>query len=163
LLTKLANTAPPSGIKLKIFRAPIYLYRIGLGGLLGERFLLLKHRGRRSGKQNETVLEVIHHDKEKFRVFVASGYGEKSQWFKNILADNSVHIKLKQVEFGATARVVSSQEAETLLIQYANTHPKSMKAVARLSGYDMDGSESDILEFSKIIKIVEFTRSDEHL
>ncbi|MFT5013240.1 MAG: deazaflavin-dependent oxidoreductase (nitroreductase family) [Patiriisocius sp.] len=158
MLTKLGNPAPPSGIKLKLFRAPIYLYRIGLGGLLGERFLLLKHRGRRSGRQNETVLEVIHHDKENSTVFVASGFGEKSQWFKNILADNSVHIRLKHSKFDAEARVVSSQEARTLLIQYANTHPKSMKAVARLCGYDMDGSESDIFEFSQIINIVEFTR-----
>lgn len=157
MLTKTGNPAPPSGIKLKLFRAPIYLYRIGLGALLGERFLLLKHRGRRSCKQNETVLEVIHADKEKHKVFVASGFGEKSQWYKNILPDDAVSIKIRNVEFDAVARVVSSQEAETLLSQYANTHPKSMKAVAKLSGYDMDGSESDILEFSKIIKIVEFT------
>jgi hypothetical protein len=36
-------------------------------------------------------------------------------------------------------------------------HPNSVKGVARLSGYAMDGSEQDVIEFSKIIKIVEFT------
>jgi hypothetical protein len=30
-------------------RAPIGLYRVGLGGLLGTRFLLLEHVGRSSG------------------------------------------------------------------------------------------------------------------
>ena len=38
---------------------PIYLYRLDLGRLLGHRFLLLVHRGRKSGLLRETVLEVI--------------------------------------------------------------------------------------------------------
>jgi len=36
-------------------------------------------------------------------------------------------------------------------------HPKSIKGVARSSGYEMNGSEQDVIEFSKIIKIIEFT------
>jgi hypothetical protein len=40
------------------FRLPIYLYRLDLGRLLGHRFLLLVHQGRRSGLLRETALEV---------------------------------------------------------------------------------------------------------
>jgi len=36
-------------------------------------------------------------------------------------------------------------------------HPKSIKGVARLSGYEMDATKKDVIEFSKIVKIVEFT------
>ncbi len=38
-------------------RAPIGPYRIGLGGLLGRRFLLLEHVGRRSGLPRHTVID----------------------------------------------------------------------------------------------------------
>ena len=47
---------PVTGLKRIMFRAPIFLYRIGLGGLLGKRFLLLNHIGRK------TVMEVVNHD-----------------------------------------------------------------------------------------------------
>src|SRR5215204_4945342 len=39
----------PTGALRLAFRLPIYLYWLGLGQLLGHRFMLLTHRGRRSG------------------------------------------------------------------------------------------------------------------
>ena len=44
-----------------LFRLPVYLYRCHCGGLLGHRFLLLIHRGRRTGRRYETVLEVMEY------------------------------------------------------------------------------------------------------
>ena len=40
-------------------RLPSYIYHLRLGGLLGHRFLLLTHRGRRSGLARRTPLEVL--------------------------------------------------------------------------------------------------------
>jgi len=45
----------PTGASRLAFRLPIYLYRLNLGWLLGHRFLMLVHRGRRSGLLRETV------------------------------------------------------------------------------------------------------------
>ncbi|MEP5567920.1 MAG: nitroreductase family deazaflavin-dependent oxidoreductase [Halioglobus sp.] len=160
VLRKVGEPAPPKGLKLKLFRSPLYVYRLGLGFLLGERFIHLKHWGRKSGKPRETVIEVIEWDKEHSKMFSASGFGEKSQWFQNISANSSVFVTVGNIQYQATARVVSSDEAKNVLLRYAKAHPKSIKAVARLSGYDMEGSEQDILEFSQIIKVVEFSLSD---
>lgn len=157
MLRKIGEPAPPKGLKLKLFRAPLYFYRFKLGFLLGERFVHLNHWGRKSGNLKETVLEVIDQDKANRKVFSASGFGEKSQWFKNISANNSVFVTLKNTEYKATARVLSADEAKDVLLRYVKAHPKSIKGVARLCGYEMDGSKQDVLEFSKIIKIVEFT------
>jgi len=157
LLRKIGEPAPPGGLKLKLFRAPLYFYRFKLGFLLGERFIHLRHWGRKSGKLKETVLEVIDQDKANKKVFSGSGFGEKSQWFKNISANNSVFVTLRNRQYEATARVLSADEAKDVLLRYVKTHPKSIHGVARLSGYDIDGSEQDILEFSQIIKVVEFT------
>ena len=157
MLRKIGEPAPPKGLKLKLFRAPLYLYRFKLGFLLGERFINLKHWGRKSGNLNETVIEVIDHDKAKGKIYSASGFGEKSQWFKNISANNSVFVSIKNTDYKASARVIPDDEAEKVLLRYVKAHPNSIKGVARLSGYAMDGSEHDVIEFSRIIKIVEFT------
>ena len=156
MLRKIGEPAPPKGIKLKLFRAPIYLYHLKLGFLLGERFIHLQHWGRVSGALKETVIEVIDQDKTNGIIYSASGFGEKSQWFKNISANGDVFITLKNTLYKATARVVSEKEAEEILLRYAKAHPSSIKSVARLSGYKIDGDDRDVIEFSKIVKIVEF-------
>ena len=51
----------PSGFSRLMFRLPIYLYKVGLGGLLGGRFLLLNHVGRKSGQPRQAVVEVVRH------------------------------------------------------------------------------------------------------
>jgi deazaflavin-dependent oxidoreductase (nitroreductase family) len=157
MLNKIGEPTAPEGLKLKLFRLPLYLYRFNLGFLLGERFIHLKYWGRKSGDLKEAVIEVIDQDKSDRKVYSASGFGEKSQWFKNILANNSVFVTVKNTEYKATAKVLSAIQAEEVLLRYVKAHPKSIKSVARLSGYKMDGSEQDVIEFSKVIKIIELT------
>lgn len=160
MLKKIGEPAPPKGLKLKLFRAPCYFYHLKLGFLFGERFIHLKHWGRKSGKLKETVIEVIDQDKVNRKIFSASGFGEKSQWFKNIFANNAVLVTLKNTEYKATAKVLLADDATRVLLRYAGAYPKSLKGVARLSGYEIDGSIQDVVEFSKVIKIVEFTLSE---
>jgi hypothetical protein len=76
----------PAGILLLVFRLPVYLYRINLGWLLGRRFLLLTHRGRSSGRVYRTVLEVVRHAPSNRETIVVSGWGERSDWYRNLRA-----------------------------------------------------------------------------
>jgi len=128
-----------------------------LGFLFGERFIHLKHWGRKSGQLKETVIEVIDQDKTNGVLYSASGFGTQSQWFKNISVNNAVFVTLRNTEFEASASVLSADEATEVLLRYVKVHPNSIKSVARLSGYEMDGSEKDIIAFSQIIKIIKFT------
>jgi deazaflavin-dependent oxidoreductase (nitroreductase family) len=157
MLKKIGEPAPPKGLKLKLFRAPRYFYHFKLGFLFGERFIHLKHWGRKSGQLKETVIEVIDQDKTNGVLYSASGFGTQSQWFKNISVNNAVFVTLRNTEFEASASVLSADEATEVLLRYVKVHPNSIKSVARLSGYEMDGSEKDIGAFSQIIKIVKFT------
>ncbi len=157
MIRKIAEPAAPTGLKLKLFRAPIYLYRMKLGFLLGRRFILLKHWGRKSATLKEAVIEVIHRNEAEGKIYSASGFGEKSQWFKNIQANNQVWLTTGNTEFQARARILSSEDAEVILQQYVRQHPNSIKGVARLSGYVIDGDDADISAFSKIIRIIEFS------
>jgi hypothetical protein len=55
------STLPDFGARLlrsrRLVRAPIWLYRIRAGGLLGTRMMMLEHIGRTSGERRYVVLE----------------------------------------------------------------------------------------------------------
>jgi hypothetical protein len=59
----------------RLFRAPVHLYRWRCGWLLGNRFLLLIHVGRRTGLRRHTVLEVVAYRKEGPEAVVISAFG----------------------------------------------------------------------------------------
>jgi hypothetical protein len=60
------ESRPAETLKLAL-GLPIHLYRYNLGRLLGYRFLLLTHRGRKTGILHQTVLEVILYDQPRKR------------------------------------------------------------------------------------------------
>ena len=69
---------PPRGVSRWGFRLPLLVYRLGLGGVLGKRFVCLTHTGRKSGQPRQTVLEVVRYAAESGACVVAAGFGEKS-------------------------------------------------------------------------------------
>jgi deazaflavin-dependent oxidoreductase (nitroreductase family) len=75
---------PRAGLPHLLFRLPILLYRIGLGALLGHEFLLLTHAGRRTGVVHETVLKVLKYDADSGESIVASAWGTRTDWYRNI-------------------------------------------------------------------------------
>jgi len=132
---------PPIGLGRLAFRAPIYLFRAGLGGLLGGRFLLLNHIGRKSGQPRQAVLEVVNHDRRSDTYFVASGYGRSSQWFRNIKTNPEVTIQVGWRKLAVTADILGPEESGEMMVQYARRYPRAAKNLSRLIGYQVDGSE----------------------
>lgn len=114
-------------------RAPIMLYRLGLGGLLGRRFVLLEHRGRRSGRIRQVVLETISVAPDV--VHVVSGYGEESQWLRNVRADPRVRVTCGWARpRAARAHVLPAAEGVAVLEDYRRRHPLA----ARMLGPALD-------------------------
>ena len=75
---RVLSRSRPAGILRLVFRLPTYLYRYRFGWLLGHRFLLLTHRGRKTGRVHQTVLEVIAYDSATRESIVLSGWGERA-------------------------------------------------------------------------------------
>jgi deazaflavin-dependent oxidoreductase (nitroreductase family) len=128
--TKLERSGSPKGWKRAMFRAPIALYRAGLGFLLGKRFVMIEHRGRKTGETRRTILEVVVNDPDA--VYVASGWGEKAQWLRNIRADPSVVFHLGSRRYETTAVQLDRDEAERVMSAYVKAHPRATKALSRL-------------------------------
>ncbi|TAK57424.1 MAG: nitroreductase family deazaflavin-dependent oxidoreductase [Dehalococcoidia bacterium] len=126
---------PPRGPFAFVVRLPIALYRVKLGWLLGSRFLLLRHRGRRSGIVRSTVLEVIHRDREAGAYYVAAAWGERAQWYRNVTADPRVGVGVGRSSFDGIAAILAADDGRRLLDEYRRKHGAAMRGLQRLLGY----------------------------
>lgn len=133
---------PPTGLDRWLYRAPIYLYRAGLGWLLGQRFLLLHHTGRKSGLPRQAVLEVVEHDGATDTYFVASGFGRSSHWFQNVQANPDVVIQVGVRKLAVTADILSREASGEMMVRYARRHPLAARSLSRVLGIDVDGTEA---------------------
>jgi deazaflavin-dependent oxidoreductase (nitroreductase family) len=147
---------PPRGIKAIPWRLPIWIYRLHLGWLLGHRMLLLTHKGRVSGKERTAVLEVIKYEKSTNTHFVASGFGEKSDWFQNISKTPDVTIQVASTKIPAHAACLTSDEAKNVFLEYNQKHPHAIKNLAKLVGYDIGSTQEEMLAFLALIPVVAF-------
>jgi deazaflavin-dependent oxidoreductase (nitroreductase family) len=106
-------------------RAPIWIYRARAGALFGSRLLMLEHIGRKSGVRRYVVLEVVDHPTPDSYV-VASGFGTKAQWFRNIKANPRVRVYAgSRAPVAATARILTREEADRALGAYIAAHPQA--------------------------------------
>lgn len=157
---------PPTGLSRLLFRLPIYLYRLGLGWLMGERFLLLNHTGRKSGLPRQAVVEVVRHDPASDTYIIASGFGEQSQWFQNLMHTPDVSIRVGRRTATADgclavhARRLSTEEAAHEMADYAQRNPSAARALARLMGFQVDGTEEGYRDLGRQLPFVALEPTD---
>ncbi|MFC0623311.1 nitroreductase family deazaflavin-dependent oxidoreductase [Kribbella deserti] len=112
-------------------RAPIALFKLGLGDLLGHRIVMLEHRGRRTGNLRYVVLEIA--ERRPGALTVVSGYGGQAQWFKNIQVNSAVRVwngEIRNTRAKATA--LSAEESRRFLLQYQRDHPAATAMLAKV-------------------------------
>jgi deazaflavin-dependent oxidoreductase (nitroreductase family) len=136
--------APPRGVLRLLLRLPVYLYRAGLGRLLGNRFLYLVHTGRRTGLRRETVLEVVWHDPIARESVVAAGWGRRTGWLHNVEAGLAQEVVTGRDRYVPAHRVLSADLAARVFADYErrNRHiaPVVRAVIGRLVGWPYDGS-----------------------
>ena len=109
----------------RLMRAPTWIYKARAGALFGSRILMLEHIGRKSGAPRYAVLEVADHPAPGIYV-VASGFGRKAQWFRNIQANPRVRVYVgSHAPRRATARVLDQRETDRTLAAYRSRHPRA--------------------------------------
>lgn len=136
----------PGPLARRLLRAPVWLYEHDAGWLLGERFLLLTHVGRRTGRRYETVLEVVGSDRATGEVVVMAGFGRAANWFRNIQAQPAVEVAVGRRRFRPAHRVLGDDEAAAVLDGYERRNhliaPVVRRVLSRLVGWHYDGSEA---------------------
>jgi len=130
-----------------LFRAPVYLYRWHLGWLLGHRFLLLTHIGRKTGLRRQTVLEVIEYRPQGPEVVVVNGFGRDSDWIRNIEATGGEEVTVGSQHFAAAHRFLKEEEAVEVIRAYEWRNrffaPIVRRSLSWLLGWTYRGSDAE--------------------
>jgi deazaflavin-dependent oxidoreductase (nitroreductase family) len=153
--TKLSDTKPPRGVLRWLLRMPIWLYRLRLGRLLGNRFLMLTHIGRKSGQPRQSVLEVVGHDQATGIYIIASGWGKKADWLRNIEKNPNVLVDAHGRRFEATAERLSQERATNAARDYARRHQSGFRALAgRMIGRPLTGTDADYRALAEAVPFI---------
>lgn len=135
----------PRPIARRLLGAPARIYDLGLGWLFGQRFVRLTHVGRRSGRQYQTMLEVlaVRPDGE---VVVIAGLGPSADWFRNIQAHPGVEVALARQRFRPVHRMLGEDEAVAVMADYERRNrwvaPLVRRVLTWVVGWRYDSSEA---------------------
>ena len=145
----------PQGVTRVAARLPIWLYRLKLGWLFGDRFLMLTHIGRKTGQLRQVVLEVVRHDRASDTYIIASGWGELADWFRNIEKTPNVLVDAGSRRFEAVATRLPVEQAEREVRDYARRHPLAFRNLGGVMiGRRLTGTDADYQEMARSIPFV---------
>jgi deazaflavin-dependent oxidoreductase (nitroreductase family) len=117
-------------------RAPAALDRPGLrwllNGLSPAPIVVLVHRGRRTGRIYRTPVEAIVEDAERGEVVVSPMWGERSDWYRNVLAGGLIEARLRGEGHRLDWRRLSEQENLEAVSTYRREHPVYGRAILRM-------------------------------
>ena len=147
-----------------LFKSPLILWRMGLGTVLssnvlaGNKMLVLTTWGRKSRKPRHTMLSYVSVDGKEY---VCSGWGEKSDWVKNILANPQVTVQAGRKKYSAAARRVEEKdEFEDIVREMFETGGDS-HFEAWLESYGIEVDRKDMLEKRDRLYVVGFNKNEE--
>jgi deazaflavin-dependent oxidoreductase (nitroreductase family) len=134
----------PSRWRRLFFKAPIALYRDGPAEIMRHRcVLLLTTTGRRSGLPRTTAVSFMPlHD--QFVVF--SGWGVHADWYRNLLVNADVTVRVGRRQFPATAVPVTDPARRHELMRQMRARagrcgpPRPLRAILQRMGiFDYEG------------------------
>lgn len=103
---------PDVPVRRWLHKAPVALWRLGLGPLLGRVCILLTTRGRKSGRPRRTALARWMVDGH---LYAWCPYGGRAQWYRNVMIDPRVTVQTHGGS-GAASVVMVEDDDELALI-----------------------------------------------
>ena len=147
----------PSGVWRRLLRLPIMLFRWHLGFLMGDRLLLLTHLGRISGRQYQTVIEVVEHDPVSRAYYVCSGTGPNADWYRNLLAHPPASVQVGNRRWLPRQRFLSQEEAAERFARYETKHRRMAGVLLRSMGNSYDGTDQGRIDMMAEMPVVAFS------
>ncbi len=123
---------------------PVLVDQLGLGWLLGRQFLVVTHRGRRSGLIRRTGVMVLHEDQQIREVIVAAG-SLKSDWYRNIQAEPALLVAIAGHRFTPIQRLVSAEELASHIAWSRQHNAVRAWIQGRFFGWPWTKSQEEIL------------------
>jgi deazaflavin-dependent oxidoreductase (nitroreductase family) len=111
--------------------APLLAYRLGLAPVVGRAFMVLTTTGRRSGAPRHTM--VIFRELEG-RKYIAAAYGDRSHWYRNMLADPRVTVQTARGTEAMAARPITDEGTRRRVITALRDVPFLPRLLAASQG-----------------------------
>jgi deazaflavin-dependent oxidoreductase (nitroreductase family) len=154
----------PGPVLRWVLKVPALLYRARLGRLLGQRFLLLTHVGRQSGRTYRAVLEVVGRRAESGEYVVMAGFGPRTDWLRNVQADGAREVVVGRRTFRPAARLLTEEEAADVLADYERRNrlvaPAVRVVLSRLVGWRYTGTDAERRRLVTLRPLVAFRPVD---
>lgn len=148
---------PGGGWRRLMFKAPLILWRMGFGPVIGRVMLVLTHTGRKSGLPRHTMVEYHILDSVKY---VPCAFGPRSDWYKNITADPRVTIQTaRSSERSLAVRVTDDQELLAVYDLFIRRDPPLTRWY--LDSLDIQPHHDDVLAKKERINWFRFDSTDE--
>ncbi|MGH3852503.1 MAG: nitroreductase family deazaflavin-dependent oxidoreductase [Pseudonocardiaceae bacterium] len=154
----------PGPLARRLLRAPTLLYHWNAGWLFGRRFLLLTHVGRHSGRQYQTMLEVIGTGQASGEVVVIAALGSSADWYRNVRAHPATEVAIGRHRFRPVHRTLDEREAAAMLADYERRNrwmtPVIHRVLSALVGWRYDGSDDARRRLVRELPVVAFRPAD---
>ena len=121
---------------------PQFFYAIGLGQIYGRLVLLLTTTGRKSGLPRVTPLQ---YEEINDCIYIASARGTKADWYRNIVANPKVNIRVKASQFDGAAEPVTDPERIADFLEYRlSKHPRMIGFIMSREGISKNPSRVEL-------------------
>jgi deazaflavin-dependent oxidoreductase (nitroreductase family) len=127
---------PDSRLMRMAFRAPLALWRMGLGPVIGKVMMVIGTTGRKSGLPRYAMAECHVIDGRKY---APCTFGERADWYRNIQADPYVTIQTAAgVERAKARRVTDTEELLRVFCMMRRRYPVMMDSYLKSVGVRPD-------------------------
>jgi deazaflavin-dependent oxidoreductase (nitroreductase family) len=128
------------------------LYALGLGRLVGRIVLLLTTTGRRTGLRRVTPLQYEEIDGV---IYVASSRGTNADWFRNVVANPWVEVRVKSRRFrGIGETTTDPRRIADVLELRLRRHPKMIGRILQSEGLPAEPTRAELEEYATKLAMV---------
>jgi deazaflavin-dependent oxidoreductase (nitroreductase family) len=146
----------PGELALAAMRLPRPLYHHGFGWLLGHTFVLITHRGRKTGKRRETVAMALTYDPHTQEIVVCSAWGPNTEWIRNLRAHPALQVQAGRESYIPEQRFLSQDEAVAVGLEFRHRHPARLHLLATILGWGDLSTQTAVREFVRNRPFVSF-------
>ena len=148
----------PRGVLKVLLASPLILSKLHLTGLLGNRFVIITHLGRKTGRVYRTTVEVVRFEPTARAWTVAAAWGSPPAWYLNISARPALAIEAAGHRFpNPDQQTLHPSEAARALGEYVAKHRIAGPVIARLLGWPSLASCGSIETITSVVPLVRFS------
>jgi deazaflavin-dependent oxidoreductase (nitroreductase family) len=138
----------PRGLLRWLFRVPVWMFRLGLGGFM-PWWIMLTTVGRKSGIPRRAVVDIVQRDGDK--IYIVAGYGRHADWVRNLKANPSLKGQIGWSKFDAEAVFLEEADKSAFLLDLYRRRPTYARSATRAIGIKLENEDDVRTAASKML------------